>query len=237
MDDERPPGPRDWEPTDPHSPWWNPRPGDAYGPSDEELRQPWERQPPVRRFCDPWGSVPGPVIHEPPASSRPPTLPPQVTPARKPAKKEPEREFSSLTSFMGFVVMLAIVVLILACAVGVFAKGVRAGAWVTVFYAGAVTVEALVISGAGTAVRAWAGRGRSWVVRFALLTLAAVTVLLHPAGVALIVMRDSYVPGVYGSAAALVLAAAVGIPAALRHPIYAIDRTATESTAADPTAR
>jgi hypothetical protein len=209
-DDERP-GPRDWKPKDPDSAWWNPQPGDAYGPSDQEVRQPWERQGPARRFDDPFVMVPGPVIHEPPASSRPPTLPPEVAAAAlkeaappAPAKKMPETQFSDLTNFMVLVVFLAIVVLIVAYFVRVYGTEFRA--------------EAII--GAGASVRAWAGRGRSWVVRLPLFTVAAAIALLHPAGVALIVARDAYVPGVFLSAAALVLAAAAGFPAAFRHPIY-----------------
>ena len=64
-------------------------------------------------------------------------------------------------------------------------------------------------------------------VRLAVHTLAAATVHLHPAGVALNVRSDAYVPGVFVSIAAVVLAAAAGIPAALRHPIYAADADAT----------
>jgi hypothetical protein len=146
-----------------------------------------------------------------------PTLPP---PADKPASKEPERQYSALTDGMVIVLTLAVVVLIVACSVGVVAKDLRDTTSLILFYAAAVGVEALVVIGAGAFVRAWAGRGRSWVVRLAVLTLAAATVLLHPAGVALIVRSDTYVPGVFLSLAALAIAAATGIPAARRHPIY-----------------
>jgi hypothetical protein len=50
MSEDEPRGPRDWEPPDPDAPFWNPRPGDAYGPSDQEHRQPWEPSPSIRRF-------------------------------------------------------------------------------------------------------------------------------------------------------------------------------------------
>ncbi len=68
-DDERR-GPRDWSPTDPESQWWNPRTGDAYGPSDQEHRQPWEPPARERRFGP--GETPvGAGGDAPPAGARP----------------------------------------------------------------------------------------------------------------------------------------------------------------------
>jgi len=67
---DQPPGPRDWEPSDPDAFWWNPKAGDAYGPSDQEHRPMWEGPAPVRRFATGPGDSLGPDADRPPRACR-----------------------------------------------------------------------------------------------------------------------------------------------------------------------
>jgi hypothetical protein len=141
---DQPPGPRDWEPSDPDAVWWNPGAGDAYGPSDQEHRRPWERPPPVRRFATGPGDSLRPDADEPP---RVPTAGPGtgIRPAA-PAAARPSWRWSAL---VGALMCLAVVLLGLSASLGVLVPSIRTAAVVAAVVAGAAVVELLVVAAAG----------------------------------------------------------------------------------------
>src|SRR5687768_12033752 len=133
---DRPPGPRDWQPGDPDDVWWNPRPGDAYGPSDQEHRQPWEPPAPVHRFPGSSGLGPLPPAPEPSPSER--AVAAEVT--------QPTHPRWSGGDIVGAFVVLAVVVL---CVSGGLASYLESARWLRVVLGlAAVALVELVVVGA-----------------------------------------------------------------------------------------
>jgi hypothetical protein len=139
---DQPPGPRDWEPSDPDAVWWNPGAGDAYGPSDQEYRQPWERPPPVRRFATGPGDSLRPDADRPPAAVSAGTPAPPVVPA---ADRPPWR----WSALVGALAGLAGVLVGLGAGLAALVPSIRTAAVVATVVAGALAVELLVIAAAG----------------------------------------------------------------------------------------
>ena len=203
-EEEREPGPRDWEPTDPDSVWWNPKPGDPYGPSDQELRQPWERPPPVHRF--PGGAVPPPPTGSPPPPPFPPTPPP-----KPPPESHPKTEGLLGVGFLALVLFL-----VTGCVGAVFAS-FRTAAIYTMIGSATLLGAVLVLAAAGSLRRALL-RSLSGPARIGYDATAVVVVLLIPAGVWLHVRSGQWLPAGYLVLAALVIALAGAIVAMLlRH--------------------
>jgi hypothetical protein len=207
---ERSPGPRDWEPSDPEGQWWNPRPGDPYGPSDQEHRQPWEPPAPVRRF--PGGPAPGqpPAPGPPPAAGRRGTLPP--------APVGPFRLHSSWYDLLRGLALLVVAVVAVGVGVAIFIGSWRTPALVAVAVALAVGVE-LAILGAAAAFRQapprpeWPGHSRKTLPAIVVVALA-----LAPAGLAVVLRDQQWSPGVWLAVAGLVIALLIWMAAAARHP-------------------
>jgi hypothetical protein len=201
-EEEREPGPRDWEPTDPDSRWWNPKPGDPYGPSDQEYRQPWERPRPVHRF--PGGAVPPPPTGTPPPAPFPPS-----SPRKRPPENHPKTE-----GLLG-VAVLALLAILISCGLGVFVEDWRRGVSYPMIGAATLLGAVLVLAAAGSLRRALALRTRSRMARVGYDVVAVVVVFLIPASVGAFFMSGQWLPAGYLVLLALVIALVGAIVASM----------------------
>jgi len=142
---DQPPGPRDWEPSDPDAFWWNPKAGDAYGPSDQEHRPMWEGPAPVRRFATGPGDSLGPDADRPPAGLPTAGSAAAIRPAA-PVAAPPNWRWTPL---VGAFVGLAGVLLSLSVGLAVVVPSFRTAAVVAAVIAGIAAVELVVVAAAG----------------------------------------------------------------------------------------
>jgi hypothetical protein len=204
---ERPPGPRDWEPSDPDSKWWNPRPGDVYGPSDQEPRQPWERPPPAHRFAgDPVPGLP-PAPVELAAAERMGTVP-LATP---PATERPRRPKSPWFELLRGLALLVAATVLVGGGVAVFIGSWRSVALVVVVAGIAAGIELAIMGAAAALWQTWPPEARPVLPRVAVSGMVVAALALAPTGLALLLWHQQWSPGGWlalaGIAFALVISA------------------------------
>jgi hypothetical protein len=208
---EAPRGPRDWEPSDPDSQWWNPRPGDAYGPSDQERRQPWERPPPIRRF----GGDPAPGLPPAPVERSPSRLATDQPPATA-APPPPQSPWYELLRGLA---TLVVAVAVVGGGVAVFIGSWRSVAIVVVAVAVAAGIELAILGAAASLRHAWPPRARPVPIRIVVTGVLVAALAPAPAGLALLSRDQRWSPGGWLAVAGIVLALLIRtLAAALRRP-------------------